>query len=111
MQHLCRGSSTDVSSVTTTRYVAESGIVLRARAELEVPDLQLLFGPTYCVNHGLETRTEHCFGFAPTLVTPESRGEITVRSADSFAPPAIRASYLSPEHDLRVIIEGVRVRR
>ncbi len=91
--------------------VAEAGIFLRTRAQLEVPDLQLLFGPAYYVNHGLETRKDHCFGFAPTLVTPESRGEITLHSADPLAPPAIRANYLSTEQDLRVIMEGVRLCR
>ncbi len=91
--------------------VAEAGIFLHTRAELEVPDLQLIFGPTYYVNHGLEKRKDHCFGFGPTLITPESRGEISLRSADPLAPPAIRANYLSTEQDLRVIMEGVRISR
>ena len=91
--------------------VAEAGIFLRTRADLEVPDLQLLFGPAYYVNHGLETRKDHCFGFAPTLIAPESRGEITLRSADPLAPATIHANYLSTEQDLRVIVEGVRLCR
>jgi choline dehydrogenase-like flavoprotein len=91
--------------------VAEAGIFLRTRAGLEVPDLQLIFGPAYYVNHGLETRKDHCFGFGPTLITPESRGEISLRSSDPLTPPAIHANYLSAEQDLRVIMEGVRLCR
>ena len=91
--------------------VAEAGIFTRTRDGLDRPDLQLLFGPAYYVNHGFDTRKEHCFGFGPTLVTPESRGEITLRSADPLAAPAIRANYLSTEQDLRVIAEGVRLCR
>jgi choline dehydrogenase len=91
--------------------VAEAGIFLHTCPGLEVPDLQLIFGPAYYVNHGLDTRKDHCFGFGPTLITPESRGEISLRSADPLAPPAIRANYLSTKQDLRVIMEGVRICR
>jgi choline dehydrogenase len=91
--------------------VAEAGIFLRTRSELVEPDLQLLFGPAYYVNHGLSPRKEHCFGFGPTLVTPESRGEISLRSANPLEPPAIRANYLSTEADMQVIVHGVRLSR
>ena len=91
--------------------VAEAGIFLRTRAELAIPDLQVLFGPAYYVNHGLDKRKDHCFGFGPILATPESLGEITLHSRDPFAPPAIRANYLSTDRDLRVIVEGVRLCR
>lgn len=91
--------------------VAEAGIFLRTRPDLQVPDLQLLFGPAYYVNHGLTPRKEHCFGFGPTLVTPESRGNISLRSSNPLDSPAIRANYLSAEADLRVIVEGVRLSR
>jgi choline dehydrogenase len=91
--------------------VAEAGIFLRTRSELESPDLQLLFGPVYYVNHGFDTRKEHCFGFGPTLITPRSRGEVALRSADPLAPPRIRANYLSSDQELRVIAEGIRLSR
>ncbi len=91
--------------------VAEAGIFLRTKSGLVEPDLQLLFGPAYYVNHGLKPRREHCFGFGPTLITPESRGEIILRSANPLDPPAIRANYLSTEADMRVIVGGVRVSR
>lgn len=91
--------------------VAEAGLFLRTREELEVPDLQLLFGPAYYVNHGLNPRKEHCFGFGPTLVTPESRGSISLRSAKPLDAPAIRANYLSTDADMRVIVEGVKLSR
>jgi choline dehydrogenase len=91
--------------------VAEAGIFWRTRDGLHEPDLQLLFGPGYYVNHGLVPRKEHCFGFGPTLLTPESRGSIALKSADPLEPPAIRANYLSSPDDMRVIIEGVKLSR
>jgi choline dehydrogenase len=91
--------------------VAEAGLFLRTRSDLKVPDLQLLFGPAYYVNHGLTPRKEHCFGFGPTLVTPDSRGSISLKSANPLDPPAIRANYLSTDADMRVIVEGVKLSR
>ncbi|HEX2776697.1 MAG TPA: GMC oxidoreductase, partial [Candidatus Acidoferrales bacterium] len=91
--------------------VAEAGIFLGSTAGLAEPDLQILFGPAYYVNHGLSPRPEHCFGFGPTLITPESRGEICLRSANALEPPAIRANYLSTDADMRVIVHGVRLSR
>jgi choline dehydrogenase len=91
--------------------VAEAGIFLRTRDGLQVPDLQLLFGPAYYVNHGLTPRKDHCFGFGPTLITPESRGSISLKSSSPLDPPAIRANYLSTDADMRVIIEGVKFSR
>jgi choline dehydrogenase-like flavoprotein len=88
--------------------VAEAGAFVKTETNLGAPDLQILFGPAYYVNHGSDRRKEHCFGFGPTLLAPESRGSVSLRSRDPFEPPAIRANYLSTEHDLRVMAEGVR---
>lgn len=91
-----------------TSNVAEAGIFLRTQDGLHAPDLQILFGPAYYVNHGFDRRKEHCFGFGPTLIAPESKGSVGLRSANPLDPPSIRANYLSTERDMRVMIEGVR---
>jgi choline dehydrogenase len=91
--------------------VAEAGIFTHTREGMPTPDMQLLFGPAYYHNHGLDTRKEHAFGFGPTLVAPESRGAVTLRSANALEPAAIRANYLATDADLRVMIEGVRLSR
>jgi choline dehydrogenase len=94
-----------------TSNVAEAGLFLKTRDGLPTPDLQLLFGPAYYRGHGLVRRKEHCFGFGPTLITPESRGSISLRSTNPLDAPAIRANYLSTNADLRTMIEGVRLAR
>ncbi|MGH9744758.1 MAG: GMC family oxidoreductase [Candidatus Acidiferrales bacterium] len=94
-----------------TSNVAEAGIFARTRGEISIPDLQLLFGPAYYVNHGLDPRKEHCFGFGPTLIAPQSRGSISLKSTNPLDPPAIRANYLSTDADMRVIVEGVKLSR
>jgi choline dehydrogenase len=94
-----------------TSNVAEAGLFLKTRDGLPTPDLQLLFGPAYYRAHGLVRRKEHCFGFGPTLIAPESRGSISLRSSNPLDAPAIRANYLSTDADLRTMIEGVRLAR
>ena len=94
-----------------TSNVAEAGLFTRSREGLNVPDIQLLFGPAYYRGHGLMRRKENCFGFGPTLITPQSRGNVSLRSANPLDPPAIRANYLSTDSDLRTMIAGVRLAR
>jgi choline dehydrogenase-like flavoprotein len=94
-----------------TSNVAEAGLFTHSRHGLNVPDIQLLFGPAYYRGHGLVRRKENCFGFGPTLIAPESRGSVSLRSANPLEPPAIRANYLSTDADMRTMIEGVRLSR
>jgi choline dehydrogenase len=94
-----------------TSNVAEAGLFASSRKDLKAPDTQLLFGPAYYRGHGLMRRKEHCFGFGPTLITPDSRGSISLRSANPLDAPAIRANYLSTDADMRTMIEGVRLSR
>jgi choline dehydrogenase len=42
------------------------------------------------------------------LLQPESRGTVTVRSADPSTPPDIDPGYLSKPKDLARLVEGVR---
>ncbi len=42
------------------------------------------------------------------MLHPESRGSITLRSADPLKPPAIQPNYLAAEADLATLVEGVK---
>jgi choline dehydrogenase len=42
---------------------------------------------------------------------PESRGHIRLKSADPFAPPAIRPNYLAATADRQVAAEAIRLTR
>ena len=46
-----------------------------------------------------------------SLVRPQSRGAVTLRSADPLAPPAIRANYLQAEADVAALVDGVHLLR
>src|SRR5438132_247271 len=45
------------------------------------------------------------------MLRPESRGEITLASADPTAPPRIRQNFLSTEGDRRTIRDGLKLVR
>lgn len=94
-----------------TSNVAEAGGFMRTRAGLAAPDLQFHFGPVYYLSHGFVRPKGHGFSIGPTLIRPESRGHVTLKSADPFASPLIEPRYLEAEADLRTLVEGVKVAR
>ena len=103
-----------------TTFPYEAGGFLRTRPELVAPDIQLHFMPALEktanlhfpnpfrrdpveANHGLTVRV------GPLV--PESRGTVTLRSADPADPPRIQPNYLESAADLRTMIAGVRTVR
>jgi len=51
------------------------------------------------------------FTIAARLLRPESRGSVTIRSADPLAPPAIEPNYLTSEKDCAVLLAGIKANR
>jgi choline dehydrogenase len=96
-----------------TSNVGEAGAFVATRDGLPEPDLQFIFVPRFSSadGDGGEPGEGHAFAFWPTLVTPQSRGQLMLRSADATQPPAIHAGYLADEADLRVLVEGVKLSR
>jgi len=93
-----------------TSNVAEAGGFISSSGA-SVPDLQYHFAPAYYINHGLTPIKEHGFSLGPTLLHPESRGSIELRSTNPVDAPRIRANYFSESRDLDVIVEGLKVAR
>ncbi|HXZ68916.1 MAG TPA: choline dehydrogenase [Alphaproteobacteria bacterium] len=102
------------------RMPHEGGAFLRSSENVASPDLQIHF-----VAGGL-ARIRHPFarpapvpgrhdGYTFTgsicQLRPESRGRITLASADYRAKPKIEANYLSSEHDRRVMRTAVKLMR
>ncbi|MEF8842451.1 MAG: choline dehydrogenase [Haloarculaceae archaeon] len=91
---------------------AEAGGFVRTDPELDAPDLQFHFVPAYFMRHGLDNpEAGDGFSIGVTQLRPESRGRITLRSADPLAAPSIDPRYLTEEADLEVLVEGVRMAR
>jgi choline dehydrogenase-like flavoprotein len=95
-----------------TSNVGEAYGFVRSRPELHLPDLELIFAPAPYYDEGLLTEPPgHGVVFGPILVAPESRGQITLRSADPLAKPVVEPRYLSDPGgiDRAAMMEGLRM--
>jgi choline dehydrogenase len=75
------------------------------------PDLQYHFVRLLYNDHGREVVPRHGFMSYFNLSRPESRGTISLRSADPLAHAVIEPNYLSAEADIRVLRAGIRISR
>jgi len=94
-----------------TSNVAEAGGFASVSGDDDRPDVQLHFGPSYSVNHGFDNPDGHGFWLGALCMRPESRGRITLQSADPFDDPAIDPQYLTEGADLEILLEGVKLIR
>lgn len=94
-----------------TSNLAEGGAFARTDLGEPAPDVQLHFGPVIYEQHGLVEVDERGFGIGPCVLQPHSRGRIGLRSADPFDDAVIEANYLADDHDLHVLVEGVKLSR
>ncbi|MCV7076121.1 GMC family oxidoreductase [Mycobacterium szulgai] len=95
-----------------TSNVGEAYGFLRSRPDLELPDIELIFAPAPFYDEGLLTKSPgHGVVFGPILVAPESRGQITLRSADPSVKPVIEPRYLSDPGgvDRAAMMAGLRI--
>jgi choline dehydrogenase len=89
-----------------TSNVAEAGGFIKTQPDLVAPDVQFHFAPAYFLRHGFDNPKGHGFSIGATVLRPQSRGEITLRSSDPFAHPVIRANYFSETVDLQTFVKG-----
>lgn len=94
-----------------TSNVAEAGGFVRTGSASGPPDLQFHFAPGFFQEHGFVKPEGHGFTIGPTLIAPQSRGRITLRSSDPAQPPRIEGNFLSHDGDLRVLLDGIRLSR
>jgi choline dehydrogenase len=91
--------------------IGEAGAFIKTQPHLPIPDLELLFGPVYFLNHGFTRIEGHGFTIGLILLHPESQGHITLCSSDPLESPAIQPNYLASEADVKVLVEGVKFAR
>lgn len=91
------------------RSITDAGGFLKSDARLEIPDLQVHFLPLVFDDHGrdLKKLAQHGFSAHVCMLHPESRGWVTLNSADPADPPKITLNLLDAESDLDAICSGV----
>ena len=91
-----------------TSNVAETGGFWRSDDGLDAPDLQFHCAPVMFVEEGLGDPVAHGMSFGVCLLTPRSRGTVTLRSNDPTAKPAIRHNFYAEPEDVERIMVGLR---
>jgi choline dehydrogenase len=94
-----------------TSNVFEAGAFVKSRPDLDECDLQFHFAPEHYIDHGFAKPGGHGFSLSAALLTPKSRGRITLRSRDPLEAPDIDPGYLADPADLPPLIEGICVAR
>lgn len=84
---------------------------VKSQPELIAPDLEYHFVPVLYTDHGRVMIYQHGFMAYYNMQRPESRGEITLKSADPLAHPAIQPNYFQSETDLRTLRAGFEITR
>ncbi|HEY1365248.1 MAG TPA: GMC family oxidoreductase N-terminal domain-containing protein [Xanthobacteraceae bacterium] len=83
---------------------------VKTRPELAVPDIEFMFRGAAADTHLWFPllRPAYVDGYAirPTLLHPDSRGQILLRSTEPLAPPRIRYNFFSAADDLPRLREG-----
>jgi choline dehydrogenase-like flavoprotein len=92
---------------------AEGCGVARSAPDETLPDLQFHFSPGKLRDHARDLRFLCGDGYSLHVcnLRPKSRGEIRLSGADPFAPPDIRANYLSHPEDMAHMVSGFKLAR
>ena len=88
---------------------------VRSRADLDVPDLQFLFrgaavdARPWWPFKGPDWRD--AIMLRPVLLHPQSRGEVTLASAEPADAPRIQPNFLAVDADFAPLLAGIRIAR
>jgi choline dehydrogenase-like flavoprotein len=117
MQAFCFGTG------PFSRFPFGGGAFVRSSSSVAAPDLQVHFvvGGVPRIRHpfmkpaapssGPRWRDGYAISGSICHLRPDSRGHITLRSADPRGKPRIEANYLAEESDRRVMREAVKIMR
>jgi 4-pyridoxate dehydrogenase len=88
---------------------------IKTRPELAVPDIEFMFRGTSPHPHLwfplIRPAFVDGFGIRPTLLHPDSRGQILLRSADPRDPPRICYNFFSAPDDIKRLRAAFRIAR
>jgi choline dehydrogenase len=98
-----------------THPPVHTGAFVRTKKGLKRPNLQfhVVPWPRFAPNtdEPCDPEPGRCVTLYPSLLYPESRGEIRLASSDPFTPPSIDPRYFSEKADLDLLVDGVELAR
>ena len=89
----------------------EAGAFISTHHSQPHPNLQYHFLPGLVNDHGRDFGPGHSFQVHVGTMRPESRGHISLRSANPLTAPSIQANYLQTENDWQDLIDSVPITR
>ena len=101
-----RWLATRQGSAATNHF--DTVATVRSRAGIDYPDLQFCLVPIAMAGDTWDPVQGHAFQAHVGLMRAQSRGAITLRSADPRDHPEILCNYLTEPADLQAMISGVR---
>jgi choline dehydrogenase-like flavoprotein len=90
---------------------AEAGGFLKTRPDLPAPDIQIHFIVAMVDDHARKLRMGHGFSAHLCLLRPQSRGSVTLASADPTAAPLIDPAFLTHPQDIEDMVAGFKATR
>lgn len=88
---------------------------VKTRPELAVPDIEFMFRGAsfspYLWFPLIRPAYQDGMGIRPTILHPDSRGELLLRSADPLAPPRICYNFFTAPNDLPTLRQGFKIAR
>jgi len=92
-----------------TTNVAESQGFISTQNQPDYPDIQLALCTGIVDDHTRKSHLGHGYTLHVTLMRPQSRGSVTLQSADPTAAPLIDPAYLQHPGDLATLIKGTQM--
>ncbi len=98
------------TGMLTTNF-AEAGGFIKSQPGEELPDLQFHFVIGKLVDHGRKTVFGHGYSCHVCLLRPQSRGSVTLASADPQQAPLIDPAFLTVRDDMDRMLRGFKLMR
>lgn len=89
----------------------QAGAFIKSREGLDRPDIQLHLVNAAVIDHGRTEVKKDGYTIHACQLRPESRGSISLKSADPLDYPLIDPNYLAAEEDRRIMREAVKMTR
>ncbi len=94
-----------------TAVPLEAGGFLRTRPDLDMPDIHITFVPGLNLETTRAGQGRHGYLINLYQLRPESRGQVTLASADPATAPLMDPRYLTAEADRICLRDGIRLAR
>ena len=94
-----------------TMSPSQLGAFAKSDPSRGTPNLEYHVQPLSLEKFGEPLHPFPAFTASVCNLRPESRGHVRIKSADPFAPPAIKPNYLSTDADRRVAADAIRLTR